>query len=173
MRRLVAVALVAVGMMVVMASAAERRPATGAEAVVFQLYRDFGFRAVIDETDFELPLLIDQPRQVLARYFDDELTALLLKNRECDIKSHGVCTLDGDFMLDTNGDPHKHVAILATPDPAVVRVSLYGERDVDRSVLQYTLHKTAAGWRIHDVARVSGPADRHWSLLAILRGGKS
>lgn len=172
MRRLVAVALVAVGLMVVAASAAERRPPTGTEAVVFQLYRDFGFRAAIDETDFELPLLIDQSRDVLARYFDDELTTLLLKNRECDIKSHGICTLDGDFMLDTNGNPHKHVAILASPDPAVVRVSLYGEQE-GTTVLHYTLRKTAAGWRIHDVARVSGPGDRHWSLLAILRGGKS
>lgn len=173
MRRVTVAAFVAIGMMAVLAGDAERRPPAGAEETVFRLYRDFGSVALIEEADFEVPVLVDQPREVLVRYLEDDLVTLLLKDRECERREHAICQLDFDFMFATNGLFDSRLGIARTPDPAVVKVSLYSPQREIRALLRYTLRQTASGWRIHDVAEDSGPAGRHWSLLAILRGGKS
>ena len=61
--------------------AAQRADSSSAVATVAQLYRDFAWEAVVEEPEWRGHDLLDQPRAILLRYFDEHLTDLLLADR--------------------------------------------------------------------------------------------
>ena len=142
---------------------------SGAVAAVVQLYRAYAWEAVIDEPTQPTLELMEQPGKVLARYFDDTLTALILTDRACAARVHGECNLD--FLPIWDGqDPSgsAEMKIAATADPGVVAVTFRYLPNYQMVHLSYRMTRTTRGWRIHDIV-----SSRGWSLLALLRRAES
>ncbi len=137
-------------------------PPTGSDAVVSQLYKDFAWETVADHA--EKPGLIDQPRAVLRRYFDDGLTNLILEDRACAERTHEICRLDFSPIWDSEDPGASGLKVSATKDPNVVRVTFRYPGSNELMELSYQMTKTKDGWRIHDIAYHS-----HASLLSLLR----
>ena len=139
-----------------------------AVAAVVQLYRDYAWEAVIDEPTESNLELMGQPRRVLARYFEDSLTTLILADRAC-ARVHGECNLDFSPIWDgqdPSGSAEMHIA--ATADHAVVAVTFRYLPNNQVIHLSYRMTRTVKGWRIHDIV-----SPRGWSLLAVLRAPES
>jgi hypothetical protein len=143
-------------------AAAPAPPPPGANVVVAKLYKDFAWEAVPGHA--EKPGLIEQPRAVLSRYFDDTLTALILEDRKCVERTKEVCRLDFAPIWDSQDPAATRVNVLGTSDPAVVRVTFTDPGNGRSTTLSYRTAKTRDGWRIHDIDYTS-----HESLLSILR----
>jgi hypothetical protein len=137
-------------------------PPTGADAVVSQLYKDFAWEAVPDHA--EKPGFIDQPRAVLRRYFDDNLTNLILADRACAERTHEICRLDFSPIWDSQDPAASGLKVSATKDPSLVRVTFRYPGSNELMDLLYRMTKTKDGWRIHDITYHS-----HASLLSLLR----
>jgi hypothetical protein len=140
-------------------------PPPGPDAVVSQLYKDFAWEAVPDHA--EKPGLIEQPRAVLQRYFDDGLTNLILADRACAERTHEICRLDFSPIWDSQDPAASGLKVSATKDPSVVNVTFRDPESHDVTELTYRMTKTQAGWRVHDIAYKS-----HESLLTLLRAKK-
>jgi hypothetical protein len=96
-------------------------------------------------------------KRTLSRYFDEELTALFLKDDECEKKQEGVCNLDFDPIYDAQDFDEKpiklHVAaVTGQPDSFKVTFTNLGPR-----TLVYRLTKTSGEWRISDIKYAEGP----------------
>jgi len=137
-------------------------PPAGAEAVVARLYKDFGWEAKAGQS--ARPGLIDQPRPVLSRYFDDSLTTLILKDRECAERTHEICRLDFSPIWDSQDPAAERLNVFGTKEPAVVKVTFRDPGSGLVTEMSYRMTKTPEGWRIHDISYRS-----HASLLTILR----
>jgi hypothetical protein len=127
--------------------------------VVTRLYCDFAWEALIEEPTPAGDTLIDQPKAVLERYLDDNLTALILKDRECVRRTHEVCRLD--FVpiwasQDPGGTSGLHVSS-SRDKPAIVNVRF---RYVDGQManLRFDMVKTPRGWRVADVEYPAEPS---------------
>jgi hypothetical protein len=129
---------------------------------VAQLYKDFAWEAAAGHT--EKPGLIEQPRAVLSRYFDDGLTSLILADRACVERTKEVCRLDFSPIWDSQDPAASGLKVSATKDPSIVKVSFRDSGSGDVTELTYRMVKTKAGWRVHDIAYKS-----HESLLTLLR----
>jgi hypothetical protein len=144
----------------VSAFAAEETPAQ----VVTRVYRDFAWEAVIEEPVAAGKTLAEQPRDVLIRYLDDALTALILEDRACVRRTGEICRLD--FVpiwgsQDPAGASGLHVST-ARDAPDVVSVRFrYPNGEVAK--LTFRMARTARGWRIADIAYGSSP-----SLVTVL-----
>jgi hypothetical protein len=137
-------------------------PPPGADAVVSQLYKDFAWEAAPDHA--EKPGLIDQPRAVLQRYFDDNLTNLILADRACAERTHEVCRLEFSPIWDSQDPAASGLKVSATKEPGVVKVTFRDPESHDVTELTYRMTKTQMGWRVHDIAYKS-----HESLQTLLR----
>ena len=136
------------------AMAAER-----AEDLVYQLYRDYGWEAVMEDTREDA--LFSQPPATFARYFDTEMTALLLKERTCAEKLT-LCRLDFDPLWDSHDPVATNLTIEKMAAPGSVRVQFRDPTNNRKVTLLYQLTQTALGWRI---SNISGEG---WSLRSIL-----
>ncbi len=135
----------------------------GPDSVIAQLYRDFAWEAVLDVSSASSQALIDQPRPVLRRYFDDRLTALILQDRACAARTHEICRLDFDPLWASQDPDGAHGVKVQSPDSLnVVRVALRYTNGYEVA-LGYRMSRTKEGWRIADIDYASGP-----SLLTIL-----
>jgi len=142
-------------------TAASVRTADTAATAVTRLYRDFAWETVI--VDPPQPGLVDQPREVLAKYFDDRLTALILRDRECARTTHEACALDFLPLWDGQDVGATDLAIRGTSDPSIVEVTFRfaGKKDRKRK-LTYRLTHGTSGWRVTDIRSPD------WSLLSLL-----
>ena len=96
-------------------------------------------------------------KQTLSKYFDKELTALFLKDAECQKREQGVCNLDFDPIYDAQ-DFEKTTnlqitAVAGQPDLFKVTFTNLGTR-----TLVYKLTNTPSGWRISDIKYAEGPS---------------
>jgi hypothetical protein len=135
----------------------------GAQAVVAQLYRDFAWEAVVDKPEWPGHSLLEQPRQVLARYFDENLAALILKDRSCVAKTHEICRLDFSPIWASQDPGASELKVSPTKDPGVVAVKFRYPGNGEIIELSYRMSKTRIGWRVHDILYGSGS-----SLLSVL-----
>ncbi|PYJ53144.1 MAG: hypothetical protein DME82_14735, partial [Verrucomicrobia bacterium] len=92
-----------------------------------------------------------------SKYFDKELTALFLKDAECQKREQGVCNLDFDPIYDAQ-DFEKTTnlqitAVAGQPDLFKVTFTNLGTR-----TLVYKLTNTPSGWRISDIKYAEGPS---------------
>lgn len=75
------------------------------DAVVYRLYKDFGWTAIFDGTVIEEEERLGKPIawqtfNVLNRYFTPELSKLILKEARCRISKRGeLCNLEFDLMF--------------------------------------------------------------------------
>ena len=145
--------------------AAQRLTSPGAVATVAQLYRDFAWEAVVEDPEWHGHGLIDQPRAILRRYFDERLTDLWLADRACASRSRGICRLDFLPMWASQDPAATELKVLPTQDSRVVVVRFRYPSSRDSVELRYQLVKTKSGWRIDDVSQGS-----RWSLKALLSG---
>lgn len=95
-------------------------------------------------------------KQTLSKYFNNELTALFIKDDECAKREEGVCNLDFDPIYDAQDfdkeTTNLHVAAVADqPDAFNVTFTNLGTR-----TLLYRLTNTPAGWRISDIKYPEG-----------------
>jgi hypothetical protein len=148
--------------------AAQHANAPSAVATVAQLYKEFAWEAVVSTPDSEWRRavgLVDQPRTVLRRYFDDRLAGLWLADRTCVRRTHGECHLSFMPMWDSQDPTATGLRVLATKDSSVVTVRFWRPGDRESVELTYRLTMTADGWRISDISSGS-----RWSLVALLSG---
>jgi hypothetical protein len=108
---------------------------------------------------------IDLPIDVLRQYFDERLARLWLAERERAGRTREVGKLDFSPIWDSQDPPGTYVQILPVPDSSHVDVELRHPAHPEVRKLRYTLVRTSAGWRIHDVE-----APKRWSLVALLSG---
>jgi hypothetical protein len=114
------------------------------------------------------PAILVDDKARLERWFDDELTTLLLAELACRKRENGVCKLDWDpfvsaqdwkveglEMKRTGGDA-QHATLQAT-------FRNFGKQ----TVVDYSLVKLDRGWRIHDISYPPGGKD-HPSLATLL-----
>ena len=121
----------------------------GPEQVVLALYRDFP----VDGR--QVPQ--NQPREVLARYFDDGLVKLLLREQECVRRVEGICRIDVDPRYDAQDvdiDDFRVCAADSKRELVSVRFRNLGKE----TVVTYRIRKTHRSWRIGDVLYTSGPS---------------
>ncbi len=124
---------------------------SGAVAIVVKLYRDFAWEAVIVEprqSEFEL---LRQPREVLARYFDENLVSLLMKDRACVETTHEICNLDYLPMWAGQDPGAYELKVMETNDPHRISVNFIYPVSARKAVLSYRVSKTSAGWRVSDI----------------------
>ena len=158
------VAIVSLAGLALLAPSGELRAQATAVTAVVQLYKDYAWEAVIDEPLPRSLDLMEQPRQVLARYFDDTLTNALLADRACAARTRSICNLDFDPIW-ASQDPvgTTSLKITATQDSTVVAVSYVHAPSRSAHSLSYRLRRTARGWRIRDIVYPDGT-----SLLVLL-----
>jgi hypothetical protein len=142
------------------------RPRAQARAVdtVAQLYRDFAWEAIVEEPQWPGHALLDQPRDVLLRYFDEALTDLILADRACAARTHSICRLDFCPIWNSQDPGATGLRISPTEDPTVVLVRFLYPSNRQLMELTYHMVETRRGWRVHDIDYGGG-----MSLLALLR----
>jgi hypothetical protein len=146
------------------APAAGAKKLSGASQVVAHLYRDFAWEASDAGPASPDAFLSDQPESVLSRYFDPTLTKLIVKDRECQEKTHEICNVDFLIIWNSQDPSVSDLKITQGQSPEVVHVS-YRYLDNTRKSMTYRLRKTDTGWRIADIEYASNV-----TLLQVLRG---
>lgn len=115
--------------------------AGGPEEVVRTLYKQYPF-----EGD---KVIKNEPKEVLEKFLDGNLTALLLKNRECEIREEGLCNISFDVMYAAQDAKITNFRVCAMDSANTVRVQFrnFGKA----TVVKYKMTNTEAGWRISDI----------------------
>lgn len=133
--------------------------------VVSRLYQEFAWEAVIADPELPGQGLLDQPREVLARFFEGSLVELILRDRGEVAKSHEVGRLDFLPIWDSQDPAATDLRVIEGPAPDAVTVTFrYPGRD-EPIRLTYHLTKTPNGWRISDIEYAAG-----YKLRKILEG---
>ena len=127
-------------------SHAYKRP----EDVVAWIYRDFAFDAIMP-LYWENAKLIEQSRKTLLLYFTDELTSLILKDRQCVIDTHEVCKLDFDPIFASQDPGAMDLEISPADKSNIVHVQFRYPDNGEKISLSYHVEKTGRGWRIRDI----------------------
>jgi len=125
-------------------------------ALVAKIYRDYAWEAVIDEPDFQDRRLMQQPKEVLRRYFDDKLVQLILDDRRCAERTGEICNLDYEPVWASQDPGASELKVTAGTDPAVVDVSFRYPSTQEEMHLRYRLSGTKRGWRVSDIEGPSG-----------------
>lgn len=138
------------GLLVLLPKTALSAEPQNAKALVAQLYKAYDWETKSEQSS-NRRTLIEESREVLAQYFDNKLTGLMLKDRACVNKTEEVCNLDFSPIW-ASQDPSvpKKLNILGTNDPEIVLVEL---RYQGQQPLKLTYHvtQTKAGLRISDI----------------------
>jgi hypothetical protein len=137
------------------------------EDVVAWLYRDFAWEAVMFYGPFEeQDSLLEQPSEILERYFSEELTLLILKDRKCVEESGLICRLDFDPIWASQDPGADDLKISPGDDFGAVSVQFIYPSNREKIRLVFKTEKTEKGWRISDI--VYERKERTFSLLGIL-----
>lgn len=129
--------------------------------VVRSLYAEFAGEAVLEDPTTQT-VLLDQSRTVLLRYFTTHLSTLIVRDRECGVRTGEVCHLDFSPIWDSQ-DPTGATVTLAAAALGTVRASVRYPAGEQR-ILVFQLTQTSSGWRIADVVY----ANQGQTLLKIL-----
>lgn len=119
--------------------------------MVVQLYRDFAWEVVIEEPGTPEKSLLEQPHDVLTKYFDDNLAALLLKDRACVNKTGELCKLDYSPIWSAQDPAAAQLKVLDSSKPGVVTVKFRQPVEKKNVELSFRMTKTKLGWRISDI----------------------
>jgi len=118
--------------------------------VVARLYKDFAWQAVFSVQKTWLPIA-SQPRPVLEKYFDDELTALLMAEQQCLARRKGeLCRIDFDLIF-ASQDPAAADLTVKQKGRETVSVEFVYPSSNEKIRVEYRLRQTPKGWRISDM----------------------
>jgi hypothetical protein len=133
----------------------------GPEEVVRVLYRAY---PPADPKKF----LLNEPKKVLLKYFDEKPAGLLVQIRQCMKRTRDDCGPGYDLMYDSNTVEISDFQICAM-DPGTNTVPVQF-RDADRpKFVKYKLTYTGAGWRIADILYSRKPDDPYGgSMIKLL-----
>jgi len=135
---------------------------SGPVEVVAKLYREYAWEAVIDSPDWDGHRLLEQPRAVLERYFEARLAGLIVRERECAIRTREICALDFSPIWAAQDPGATAMKISPGASPSVVDVHFRYPGDGTKIRLSYRMIRTPAGWRIADIVHPD------WTLLSAL-----
>lgn len=133
------------------------------EAMVAQLYRDFAWEAVMRQPNWIG--LMDQPREIIERYFDKKLTTLILRDRAC-AEKEGMCKLSFSPIWASQDPSANDLKVQQSDKAEIVLVKFRYPSTNETVTLMYQLTKTSNGWRISDISGIMNGGK--WSLLSIL-----
>lgn len=131
--------------------------------VVAQLYRDFAWEAVMHQPTWIG--LMDQPREILERYFDKKLTTLILQDRAC-ARREGMCRLSFSPIWSSQDPSASDIKVQKSNKSNIILVKFSYPSTKEVVTLIYQLIKTSDGWRISDIS--GNMEGAKWSLLSIL-----
>jgi hypothetical protein len=140
-----------------------------ASAVVYQLYKDFGWSALF-ASEQEAARYLGRPIEgqspsVLEKYFDAELTQLLLNEASCRAQRKGeLCNLNFDPIFASQDPAATNLSIRAVERGTVVVRFTYPP-SAETVQLKYKLKKHDVGWRVDDIIYLTNDSV---SLKAIL-----
>ncbi|WP_155394175.1 DUF3828 domain-containing protein [Xanthomonas albilineans] len=142
-----------------------------ARYTVYHLYRDFGWQALFESSgEAEQYLgksITGQSRGVLNKYFDPQLTQLILNEADCNARSRGeLCKLDFDPIFASQDDAAINMVIKDAVDGNVVVQYEYPSNSQKVS-MEFKLRRIPAGWRIYDILYLNYD---NRSLRGILKG---
>ena len=139
------------------------------KAIVYQLYKDFGWSAVFDasgEAKYYLGKTIEEQSQdVLSKYFSPELVMLFLQEANCNaIRKGELCSLEFDPIFASQDPAASELTISSVENDNVTVRFIYPSNGMKVNLL-YKLAKFKEGWRISDIVY---PGNNAPSLKAIL-----
>ncbi|MDD2815631.1 MAG: hypothetical protein PHP00_07830 [Thiotrichaceae bacterium] len=138
------------GLLVMLPKTAISAEPQNAKALVAQLYKAYDWETKSEQAS-NRRALIEESREVLAQYFDNKLTGLMLKDRACVNKTKEVCHLDfSPIWASQDPSANKKVSISNTDNAEIVRVEIRYEGQTPLK-LTYHLAETKAGLRITDI----------------------
>ena len=126
-------------------------------AIVGSLYKTFAWQILSSSDDVFGKPLVQQEDPVLRRYFDQELTSLLIKDRHCAAKAGGICNLDFDPIF-ASQDPAAVDLSIRSMSNDIVAVEFTYPANGEKVKLEYRLTKNQGAWRIGDI-RYPGMSD--------------
>jgi hypothetical protein len=126
--------------------------------VVYQLYKDFAWVAVFaDGKDAQAQLgagVMEQPKEVLERYFDEGLVRLILAEEKCVNDNPGtLCNLEFDPIYGSSDPAAANLKIKPVGNGAVVQFDYPANRS--KIKIEYSLVKQGAQWKIRDITYLS------------------
>jgi hypothetical protein len=148
----------------------EAQKAESPEALIRRLYDSHLKESVIPSKNSNSQAY----QKILAGYFDEELTGLLVEDDKCASKEHEPCKLDYDPIIasqDSDNDEINRTLKIrkmeSSPDSSSYEVTFRNLQDaVGTTKLIYRLRLTDHGWRISDIIDTR---DGEFSLKDYLR----
>jgi hypothetical protein len=139
------------------------------KAIVYQLYKDFGWSALFNDSDaakYYLGKTIEEQSQdVLSKYFSPELVTLFLQEASCNATRKGeLCNLEFDPIFASQDPAASELTISSVENDDVTVQFIYPSNGM-RVILLYKIAKFKEGWRINDIVY---PGSSVSSLKAIL-----
>lgn len=123
-------------------------------AIVYRIYKDFSWQAVLEYSDSLESILgkplPKQPRSVLNKYFDDTLSSLLINDAECVVRRGEICALDFDPIF-ASQDSAAYDLVITKTGINTIRVQFNYPSSSKGVTLEYIIIKTDKGWRISDI----------------------
>lgn len=118
--------------------------------VVANLYKAFAWQALVSSDDVFGRPLAEQEGSVLRRYFDRELTSLLVDDHRCAVTNGELCNLDFDPIF-ASQDPAAAALSIRSISNSLVAVEFTSPSSGEKVRLEYRLAKNEHGWRIGDI----------------------
>lgn len=119
---------------------------------VLKLYKDYAWEALIHEPKIETESqLMNQSRKILLNYFTQDLVELLIKDRDCVLKTHEICNLNFNPIWGSQDPEVIGVRILKTSKVENVKVNLKYLSNQNDIELVYSLKNENSIWRIDDI----------------------
>lgn len=118
----------------------------GPESVVKTIYENYPWTGS--------KVIKNEPKNVLFRYFDVDLTDLIIRNQECE-KGGDLCYINFDILFYAQDADIKNLHVCEMP-PQINIVDV-GYLNFGRAeTIHYKLSSTANGWRISDIVYSDG-----------------
>lgn len=134
----------------VVTATAAPRVADERVAVVGDLYKAFAWQVLSSSDSVFGKPLTEQEDTVLRRYFDRELTSLLIEDHRCAVTTGELCNLDFDPIFASQDPAAADLSIRAIASD-IVAVEFTAPSSGEKIRLEYRLAKNENGWRIGDI----------------------
>lgn len=118
--------------------------------LVAEIYKAFAWQALSSANDIFGKPLLQQEGPILRRYFDKELASLLVKDRQCAVRTGEICNLDFDPIFASQDPAAADLSIHSAPSDSVLVEFTYPSSG-EKIRLEYRLAKSPAGWRVSDI----------------------
>lgn len=115
----------------------------GPESVVQTLYKNYAWNVRRTRS------VDNEPKEILVKYFDENLTGLLLKNQECEDREQGECNISADILYFSQ-DPEITDFRICAMSSGTNTVSVQFKDGLPR-VVRFKLSNTPAGWRVSNI----------------------